>query len=75
VKAFGEQSRGTSGNLRFDVLTQASRTNHMTVLESWSDQAAKDAHIAEPLVKSFRETLMPMSGSLYDERVYSALRC
>jgi quinol monooxygenase YgiN len=75
VKEFGEQSRGTSGNLRFDVLTQASRTNHMTVVESWSGQAAKDAHIAEPFVKSFRETLMPMSGSLYDERVYSALRC
>lgn len=75
VKEFAEQSRGTSGNLRFDVLTQASRTNHMTVVESWSTQAAKDAHIAEPFVKSFRETLMPMSGSLYDERVYSPLHC
>jgi quinol monooxygenase YgiN len=75
VKAFGEQSRGTSGNLRFDVLTQANRTNHMTVVESWSNAAAKDAHIAEPFVKTFRETLMPMSGSLYDERVYSPLHC
>jgi len=75
VKAFAEQSRGTSGNLRFDVLTQASRTNHMTVVESWSTAAAKDAHIAEPFVRSFRETLMPMSGSLYDERVYSPLHC
>ena len=75
VKEFAEQSRGTTGNLRFDVLTQASRTNHMTVVESWSTAAAKDEHIAKPFVKSFRETLMPMSGSLYDERVYSALRC
>jgi quinol monooxygenase YgiN len=75
VKAFGEQSRSSTGNLRFDVLTQASRTNHMTVVEGWSNQAAKDAHIAEPFVKSFRETLMPMSGSLYDERVYRPLHC
>jgi quinol monooxygenase YgiN len=75
VKEFAEQSRGTSGNLRFDVLTQASRTNHMTVVESWSTVAAKDEHIAKPFVKSFRETLMPMSGSLYDERVYSPLHC
>jgi quinol monooxygenase YgiN len=75
VKAFAEQSRGTSGNLRFDVLTQASRTNHMTVVESWSTAAAKDAHVAEPFVRSFRETLIPMSGSLYDERVYRPLHC
>jgi quinol monooxygenase YgiN len=75
VKEFAEQSRGTSGNLRFDVLTQANRANHMTVVESWSTAAVKDAHIAEPFVKSFRETLMPMSGSLYDERVYSSLQC
>jgi quinol monooxygenase YgiN len=75
VKELAEQSRGTRGNLRFDVLTQASRPNHMTVVESWSTMAAKDAHIAEPFVKSFRETLMPMSGSLYDERVYSPLHC
>lgn len=75
VKEFAEQSRSTSGNLSFDVLTQANRTNHMTVVESWSTAAAKDAHIAEPFVKAFRETLMPMSGSLYDERVYSPLHC
>lgn len=75
VKAFAEQSRGTGGNLRFDVLTQASRTNHMTVVEGWSTAGAKEAHIAEPFVRSFRETLMPMSGSLYDERVYSPLHC
>jgi quinol monooxygenase YgiN len=75
VKEFAEQSRGASGNFRFDVLTQASRPNHMTVVESWSTMAAKDAHIAEPFVKSFRESLMPMSGSLYDERVYGPLHC
>jgi quinol monooxygenase YgiN len=75
VKEFAEQSRATRGNLRFDVLTQVSRPNHMTVVESWSTMAAKDAHIAEPFVKSFRESLMPMSGSLYDERVYSPLHC
>lgn len=75
VKELAEQSRGTSGNLRFDVLTQANRANHMTVVESWSTTAAKEVHVAEPFVKSFRETLMPMSGSLYDERVYSPLHC
>jgi quinol monooxygenase YgiN len=75
VKAFAEQSRGSDGNLRFDVLTQANRANHMTVVESWSNAAAKEAHIASSLARAFRQDLMPMSGSLYDEREYNLLHC
>lgn len=75
VKEFAEASRGSEGNLRFDVLTQASRTNHMTVMENWANPAAKDAHISSPGARAFRQSLMPMSGSLYDEREYSLLHC
>lgn len=75
VKEFAEASRGSDGNLRFDVLTQANRANHMTVVESWSSAAAKEAHISSSLARTFRQSLMPMSGSLYDEREYSVLHC
>jgi len=75
VKAFAEQSRGADGNQRFDVLTQANRANHMTVIESWSNAAAKDAFSASSAARTFRQSLMPMSGALYDEREYSALHC
>jgi quinol monooxygenase YgiN len=75
VKEFAEASRGTDGNLRFDVLTQASRTNHLTVVESWANATAKEAHTASSLARAFRQSLMPMSGSLYDEREYNALHC
>ncbi len=75
VKEFAEASRGSDGNLRFDVLTQAGRTNHLTVVESWSSAAAKEAHISSSLARTFRQSLMPMSGSLYDEREYNALHC
>jgi quinol monooxygenase YgiN len=75
VKEFAEANRGSDGNLRFDVLTQASRANHMTVIESWASAAAKEANIASPLGRTFRQNLMPMSGSLYDEREYSVLKC
>ena len=74
VKAFVEQGRGARGNLRFDVLTQASRKNHMTIVESWDAPASKDAWISTPAARSFREDLQPMSGSLYDERAYKTLR-
>jgi quinol monooxygenase YgiN len=74
VKAFVEQGRGARGNRRFDVLTQTSRKNHMTVVENWDADANKDYWISTTTARSFREDLQPMSGALYDERAYKALR-
>lgn len=68
-----EASRKDPGNVRFDALTQRSRHNHMTVVETWQDRQAFDAHVVASHVKQFREALTPMSGSLYDERLYSAI--
>jgi quinol monooxygenase YgiN len=74
VRSFAEQGRGSAGNRRFDVLVQASRKNHMTIVESWDSLAAKNSWISTPTARSFREELQPMSGSLYDERAYRLLR-
>ncbi len=73
VKEMAEQSRSDPGNIRFEVLTQNSRPNHMTVIELWKDKHAIDAHSATAAKKKFRETLSPMSGSLYDERFYRSI--
>jgi quinol monooxygenase YgiN len=70
VKQLSEDSRKDKGNARFDALTQASRPNHMTVVEIWQDQNALEAHGMTAHTKEFREKLMPLSGSLYDERLY-----
>jgi quinol monooxygenase YgiN len=74
VTGFAEQGRVTPGNRRFDVLVQASRKNHMTIIESWDSLADKSSWISTPAARSFRENLQPMSGSLYDERAYRLLR-
>jgi quinol monooxygenase YgiN len=74
VKSLVEQGRGAAGNRRFDALVQASRKNHMTIVESWDTIADKNAWISTPAARSFREELQPMSGSLYDERAYRLLR-
>jgi quinol monooxygenase YgiN len=66
-------SRGDVGVIRFDVLTQASRRNHMTLVESWESAGSQEAHSAANHKKSFRAALQPLSGSLYDERLYRAL--
>jgi quinol monooxygenase YgiN len=73
VKALAEAGRQAPGALRFDALTQSSRQNHMTVVETWRDAAAFEAHITAPHMKKFREGLTPISGSLYDERLYTTI--
>ena len=45
----------------------------MTLVEAWADRKAFDDHIVAPHVKKFREALGPMSGSLYDERLYTQI--
>lgn len=70
VKRLAEAGRKGKDNVRFEALTQSSRPNHMTVVEIWKDQNAADAHAAAEHTRQFREGLAPLSGSLYDERLY-----
>jgi quinol monooxygenase YgiN len=73
VLQLSEASRKDEGNIRFDALQQTSRPNHMTVVEIWKDQKALDAHGVAARTKLFREKLTPLSGSLYDERLYKVI--
>jgi quinol monooxygenase YgiN len=73
VKQLSEAGRKGQGNHRFESLTQASRPNHMTLVEIWKDRKAVDQHATADHVRQFREKLLPMSGSLYDERFYQVL--
>ncbi len=66
-------SRQDAGNLRFDVLAQVSRRNHMTLVESWESAEDQAAHSEAAHSREFRAALLPLSGSLYDERLYRPL--
>ena len=68
-----EASRQEPGNLRFDVLQHMMRANHFTVVETWRDQAALDAHVAAAHTKRYRDELQPLTGSPLDERVFKAV--
>jgi quinol monooxygenase YgiN len=74
VKGFVEEGRNASGNLRFDDVVQANRKNHFTVIEAWKSPADKSEWISSKTARTFREELQPMSGALYDERVYRLVR-
>ena len=69
-----QASRQEPGNLRFDVLQHTMRANHFTVIETWRDQAALDAHVAAAHTKQYRDDVQPLTGSPLDERVFKAAR-
>jgi quinol monooxygenase YgiN len=66
-------SRGEAGNLRYEVLQQNSRPNHFTLVEFWRNQNALETHETATHTKTFRDLLLPMSGSLFDQRLYRSL--
>jgi quinol monooxygenase YgiN len=73
LRQIADASRAEQGNLRFDILQHVTRANHFTVVESWTTQAALDAHAAAAHTRQYRDTLQPMTGSPLDERVYLAV--
>ncbi len=74
LKQLVDGNRHQHANLRFDVLVQTNRANHMTLIEGWKQFADKDAESAAAETISFRHDLLPFSGSPYDERIYRPLR-
>ena len=73
LNRLAEASRKEQGCLRFDVVQHTMRANHFTIIASWQDQKALDAHEAALHTKQYRDRLQPMSGSPVDERLYKAI--
>ncbi|HMA71081.1 MAG TPA: antibiotic biosynthesis monooxygenase [Xanthobacteraceae bacterium] len=73
LKKLAEDSRKEPNSLQFEAWQQNNRANHFTVTEVWKNRAAIDSHIVTAGTKEFREKLGPMSGALYDERLYRSL--
>ena len=74
LRRLAEESRKDKGNIRYDIFQQTSRTNHFTVFAAWKDVDAFEAHEASAHRMEFRETLWPMLGAPYDERLFKGFR-
>lgn len=74
VEQLADQSRKHTGNLLFDVWQQTNRPNHFTVVEAWTNNGAFSLHQMQKETRDFRTKLAPMSGALYDERLYKAIK-
>jgi quinol monooxygenase YgiN len=57
VEKLVADSRKEKGNIRFDALTQASRPNHMAIIEMWKTPKAQKAHLTAAGTTAFRDEL------------------
>ena len=73
LKAMSADSGNDPGNISYEVLQQANRGNHFTVVEAWTNRKALDGHAMAAHTRAFRDKLSPIAGALYDERIYKAL--
>ena len=67
-------ARRENGNVLFDATLQPNRTNHFTVMEIWNDQKSFEAHQVAEHTRKFRAAFAPLSGALYDERIYKGIK-
>jgi len=59
-----------AGNQRYELLQQASRPNHLTLVEIWQDEGALEKHETAAHTVHFRDISLPMNGALFDQRLY-----
>jgi quinol monooxygenase YgiN len=72
VLSLVEDSRKHDGVMRFDVLTQANRPNHMTLVEAWSNAAAQNGHTVDTATRNFRDALagIPPDSGVADDPLF-----
>lgn len=74
VKAVAEAARKGEGNLRYDVVQSVKQPlSHMTLFAAWQNRAAFDAYEMSAYGRKFRDTVGPLLGSPYDDRLYVAI--
>lgn len=69
LEAYATSRRQVLGSQRFEVLREAGRPNHFTLVEVWQSEAARQANEASATTRRFRDQLQSLLGSPFDERL------
>jgi quinol monooxygenase YgiN len=71
AKAVAEAARKGEGNLRYDVVGSAKPPqSHSTLIAAWQSRKAFDAYEMSAYARQFRDTVGPLLGSPFDDRLY-----
>lgn len=73
IQKYADQSRKEAGAVSVEGLVQDGRPNHFTIVEIWLSREAFEAHSGQAHVHEFRNTLQPMLGAPFDERLHAPI--
>ncbi len=74
LKQFVSETAKEKSCVRFEILQQDGRPNHLTLVGIWQDQKAFDMHDSAAYTKEFREKIQPLIGSPWDERLHKLIK-
>jgi quinol monooxygenase YgiN len=69
LRRFAAAARRSDGNFGFEILQQANRPNHFNLISAWLGESPFRAFAASAAAREFRQTIGPLLGSPYDERL------
>ena len=70
---YAQEGASAEGNMHFQALQRIGRTSHFALIETWSDEAARDAHGNSTIAINFNESLEPFLYSPTDARPHGDL--
>jgi quinol monooxygenase YgiN len=73
IQKYAGDSRKDKGAVSVEGLVQDGRPNHFTIVEVWQSREAFEAHSGLAHSREFRETLHPMLGAPFDERLHAVM--
>ena len=73
IQKYAADSRKDKGAVNVVGLVQDGRPNHFTIVEIWQTRADFEAHSGQQHTKEFRDTLQPMLGAPFDERLHEVM--
>jgi quinol monooxygenase YgiN len=73
IQKYAAESRKDKGAIGIEGLVQDGRPNHFTIVETWQNREAFEAHAGTAHAHEFRDTLQPMLGAPFDERLHEVL--
>lgn len=74
LKQLAADTLKETGCVRFEIMQQDGRPNHLTLVGIWKDQKGFDAHDSAVYTKQFREKIQPLIGSPWDERLHKIVK-
>ena len=73
IQKYVADNRKETGAVSMEGLVQDGRPNHFTIVEVWQSRQDFELHSTQAHTKEFRDTLQPMLGAPFDERLHEPM--